>query len=49
MFLPDVAFMLRAVVADPRVPQSASWRRARLAYPGLAKNNITNVIPVIGS
>jgi len=49
MFLPDVAFMLRAVVADPRVPQSAKLEAgAALAYLVSPKNKITNVIPVIG-
>ncbi|MBL7497940.1 DUF1232 domain-containing protein [Frankia sp. CNm7] len=48
-FLPDTAFMLRGVVADPRVPQSAKLEAgAALAYLVSPKNKITNVIPVIG-
>src|SRR6185369_157646 len=48
-FLPDLALMLRGVVADPRVPQSAKVEAgAALAYLVSPRNRLTNVIPVIG-
>jgi uncharacterized membrane protein YkvA (DUF1232 family) len=48
-FLPDLVFMLRGVVADPRVPQSAKIESAAaLAYLDSPKNRLTNIIPVIG-
>ncbi|ADP79026.1 YkvA family protein [Pseudofrankia inefficax] len=48
-FLPDLVLMLRGVVADPRVPQSAKVEAgAALAYLVSPRNWITNVIPVIG-
>ncbi|SNQ46017.1 conserved hypothetical protein [Frankia canadensis] len=49
MFLPDLVLMLRRVIADPRVPQSAKMEAAAaLAYLVSPRNRITNVIPVIG-
>lgn len=49
MFLPDLVVMLRRVVADPRVPQSAKVEAAAaLAYLVTPKNRITNAIPVVG-
>ncbi|MEX5637691.1 YkvA family protein [Parafrankia sp. FMc2] len=48
-FLPDLVIMLRRVVADPRVPQSAKLEAgAALAYLVSPRNRLTNFIPVIG-
>ncbi|CAO5172176.1 DUF1232 domain-containing protein [Frankia sp. AiPs1] len=48
-FLPDLIVMLRRVVADPRVPQSAKVEAAAaLAYLASPKNRLTNMIPVVG-
>ncbi|EFC79103.1 YkvA family protein [Parafrankia sp. EUN1f] len=48
-FLPDLVVMLRRVLADPRVPQSAKLEAgAALAYLASPKNRLTNFIPVIG-
>ncbi|ONH28109.1 YkvA family protein [Pseudofrankia asymbiotica] len=48
-FLPDLVFMLRGVVADPRVPQQAKLEAgAALAYLVSPKNKITNMVPLIG-
>ncbi|ABD13045.1 hypothetical protein CcI156_14005 [Frankia sp. CcI156] len=49
MFLPDLVQLLRRVVADPRVPQSAKVEAAAaLAYLVSPKNRLTNAIPVVG-
>ncbi|CAJ64541.1 MULTISPECIES: YkvA family protein [Frankia] len=49
MFLPDLVIMLRRVVADPRVPQSAKVEAAAaLAYLVSPRNRLTNMIPVVG-
>ncbi|EIV95837.1 YkvA family protein [Frankia sp. QA3] len=49
MFLPDLVVMLRRVVADPRVPQSAKVEAAAaLAYLVSPRNRLTNMIPVVG-
>jgi len=48
-FLPDLVFMLRGVVADPRVPQQAKLEAgAALAYLVSPKNKITNLFPIVG-
>lgn len=48
-FLPDLIVMLRRVVSDPRVPQSAKLEAgAALAYLVSPKNRLTSVIPVVG-
>ncbi|WP_261571334.1 YkvA family protein, partial [Frankia gtarii] len=48
-FLPDLVIMLRRVVADPRVPQSAKVEAAAaLAYLVSPRNRLTNMIPVVG-
>ncbi len=49
MFFPDLVIMLRQVVADPRVPQSAKVEAAAaLAYLVSPRNRLTNMIPVVG-
>lgn len=49
MFIPDIVIMLRRVVVDPRVPQSAKVEAgAALAYLASPKNRLTNMIPVVG-
>ncbi len=48
-FLPDFVVMLRKVLADPRVSQSAKLEAAgALAYLVSPKNRLTNLIPVVG-
>ncbi len=48
-FVPHLAYMLRHVVADPRVPQSAKVEAAlALGYLVSPKNRLTNLIPVVG-
>jgi uncharacterized membrane protein YkvA (DUF1232 family) len=49
MFLPDLVVLLRRVVADPRVPQSAKVEAgAALAYLVSPKNRLTGLIPLVG-
>jgi uncharacterized membrane protein YkvA (DUF1232 family) len=48
-FVPDAAAMLRGVVADPRVPQSAKVEAgAALAYLVSPANRMTNWVPIVG-
>ncbi|WP_131770980.1 YkvA family protein [Candidatus Protofrankia californiensis] len=48
-FVPDFVVMLRRVLADPRVSQSAKLEAAgALAYLVSPKNRLTNLIPVVG-
>jgi uncharacterized membrane protein YkvA (DUF1232 family) len=48
-FFPDVANMLRGVLADPRVPQAAKVEAgAALAYLVSPVNRMTSWVPVIG-
>jgi uncharacterized membrane protein YkvA (DUF1232 family) len=48
-FVPDVAYMLRGVVADPRVPRSAKLKAgAALAYLVSPKGRVIGMIPVVG-
>jgi uncharacterized membrane protein YkvA (DUF1232 family) len=48
-FIPDLTYMVRQVVADPRVPQSVKIEAAvTLGYLVSPKNRFTNLIPVIG-
>ncbi|MBX6387602.1 MAG: DUF1232 domain-containing protein [Frankia sp.] len=48
-FVPDLVAMLRGLVADPDVPQSAKLQAgAALAYLVSPKNRVTNMIPLIG-
>src|SRR3954447_20052051 len=48
-FVPDTAAMLRGVLADPRVPQSAKVEAgAALAYLVSPVNKLTSWVPVVG-
>lgn len=48
-FIPDTAAMLRGVLADPRVPQSAKVEAgAALAYLVSPVNKLTSWVPVVG-
>jgi uncharacterized membrane protein YkvA (DUF1232 family) len=48
-FVPHLAHMLRQVVTDPRVPQTAKVEAAlALGYLVSPKNRLTNLIPVVG-
>lgn len=48
-FVPDALTMLRGVLADPRVPQSAKVEAgAALAYLVSPVNRMTNWVPVVG-
>jgi uncharacterized membrane protein YkvA (DUF1232 family) len=48
-FVPHLVQMLRQVVIDPRVPQSAKVEAAAaLGYLVSPKNRLTNLIPVVG-
>jgi uncharacterized membrane protein YkvA (DUF1232 family) len=48
-FVPDVAYMLRGVVVDPRVPRSAKLKAgAALAYLVSPKGRVIGMIPVVG-
>src|SRR4051795_9317374 len=48
-FVPDTVAMLRGVLSDPRVPQSAKVEAvAALAYLVSPVNKLTNWVPVVG-
>jgi uncharacterized membrane protein YkvA (DUF1232 family) len=48
-FVPDVAYMLRGVLVDPRVPRSAKLQAgAALAYLVSPKGRLIGMIPVVG-
>lgn len=48
-FVPDAIAMLRGVLADPRVPQSAKMEAgAALAYLVSPVNKLTSWVPVVG-
>ncbi|WP_322755469.1 YkvA family protein [Frankia sp. Cas3] len=48
-FVPDLVVMLRRVLVDPRVSQSAKMEAAAsLAYLISPRNRLTNLIPVVG-
>ncbi|WP_131748311.1 DUF1232 domain-containing protein [Frankia sp. Cppng1_Ct_nod] len=48
-FVPDLVVMLRRVLTDPRVSQSAKVEAAAaLAYLVSPRNRLTNLIPVVG-
>ncbi len=48
-FVPDLVVMLRRVLVDPRVSQSAKMEAAAsLAYLVSPRNRLTNLIPVVG-